>query len=319
MSVLITTRAELEAMQPEGEYVLASDIDLSGAAWTPLFSAYTPFIGALDGAGRRLIGLTITGQDRADVGLMTAIGSAGQPGLGMVENVFLQNVSMTLTGASMYTGALTPQNRGTVRRCRVSGTIAAGYTMGMLVANNDGLIERCFADGSATNANPYNGGLAGTQGATGVLRDCFARVAVSGTSHQGGLLGRNSGGKVIRCYSTGRVIGTSSVGGLVGSKYTGTAQYEDTANFWDTQTSQRTTSACGVGKTTAQMKAPATFHSAGWDLQAVWGMHTAVNDGYPALRELVEFPPPPPTLRRAAGVYTPLRGQNRCFNSAYSR
>jgi len=101
------------------------------------------------------------------------------------------------------------------------------------------------------------------------------------------------------------VTGSSSIGGLVGSKTTGTG-YEDTGNFWDTQTSQRATSVCGVGRTTTQMKTQSTF--TGWDFNAVWGMHPAVNSGYPFLQGFFD---PPPAIRRPSGLYVPLRKPTR--------
>jgi hypothetical protein len=77
--------------------------------------------------------------------------------------------------------------------------------------------------------------------------------------------------KVIRCYSTGKPTGTSTVGGLVGYKDSGSG-YENTGNFWNTETSEINTSAMGTGKTTPQMKALSTFTSAGWDFVTVWAI-----------------------------------------------
>ena len=41
-------------------------------------------------------------------------------------------------------------------------------------------------------------------------------------------------------------------------------------SFWDINTSGKTASAGGMGKTTAQMKTLSTFTSAGWDFTSVW-------------------------------------------------
>jgi hypothetical protein len=56
-----------------------------------------------------------------------------------------------------------------------------------------------------------------------------------------------------------------------------------TGSFWDTQTSGQATSAHGTGKTTAEMKAAATFVDAGWD-GTVWSIDANTNDGYPNLQ-----------------------------------
>ena len=101
-----------------------------------------------------------------------------------------------------------------------------------------------------------------------------------GGSDVGVLVGRNYRGKVIHCYSTGRPTGASNVGGLVGRKYTG-GNYEDTGNFWDTQTSEIDTSAMGTGKLTDQMKTKSTFTGAGWDFVNVWTICEKTN--YPRL------------------------------------
>jgi hypothetical protein len=54
------------------------------------------------------------------------------------------------------------------------------------------------------------------------------------------------------------------VGGLVGAS-TGTVSN----SFWDIETSGRTASAGGTGKTTAQMKSIATFSGAAWNIVTV--------------------------------------------------
>lgn len=104
----------------------------------------------------------------------------------------------------------------------------------------------------------------------------------------GGLLGDNYQSKVIHCYSTGKPIGTVYIytGGLCGHKTTGST---DTGNYWDNQTSGRTTSAMGTGKTTTQMKTLSTFTGAGWDFSdtdgdgADWMMMRPGED-YPRLK-----------------------------------
>ena len=64
------------------------------------------------------------------------------------------------------------------------------------------------------------------------------------------------------CYSAGKVSGNTYSGGLIGA--------DDHSAFvvgcfWDTETSGKTTSANGAGKTTAEMKKAATFSGSGWD------------------------------------------------------
>jgi hypothetical protein len=68
-------------------------------------------------------------------------------------------------------------------------------------------------------------------------------------------------GWIYKCYSRGKVFGESDVGGLVGHHVLG----EVGDSFWDTETSDQSTSAGGTPKTTAEMKTQSTFTSARWD------------------------------------------------------
>lgn len=279
MSTMITTRAELEAMQADGDYKLANDIDLSDAPWTPLVSLASPFVGTLDGDYHVISGMNMIHDAISYNGLLAALGDLSHNGL--VKNLRMTNVAMTITNNGQYTGAVAGNNRGTILNCSATGIITSCYQSGMITGYNDWLIEGCFAEGSVTTTNPYASGIAGSQSQYAVTRYCYAHVAVTGTSNAGGLLGRNSGGKLIHCFSTGKVVGTSSLGGLVGSKYTTPPQYEDTGNFWDTVTSQRSTSACGVGRITSLMRTKEIFWLAGWDFETIWQMPRS---GYPRLK-----------------------------------
>ncbi|MFA7377314.1 MAG: hypothetical protein WCZ15_00695, partial [Patescibacteria group bacterium] len=83
-------------------------------------------------------------------------------------------------------------------------------------------------------------------------------------------------------YSTGSVIGYGDrVGGLVGQNY----QSSITNSYWDTETSGQSTSAGGIGLTTAEMK-DINNYLPEWDFVNIWGTDPAINDGYPYLRTL---------------------------------
>ncbi|KPK77349.1 MAG: hypothetical protein AMJ79_03455, partial [Phycisphaerae bacterium SM23_30] len=125
------------------------------------------------------------------------------------------------------------------------------------------------------------GGLVGHNfglGQEATIMSCYATGAVKGKGYGlvGGLVGYNEWGKVIRSYSTGKPTGGSSIGGLCGDKVTG-AYYEDTGNFWDTDTSETTISAMGIGKTTGEMKTRSTFTAADWDFVNVWTICAGTN------------------------------------------
>jgi hypothetical protein len=105
------------------------------------------------------------------------------------------------------------------------------------------------------------------------ITNCYSTGSVSGYNYVGGLVGYNYYGSITGCYSTGLVEGSSYVSGLVGSYSYGSI----TACFWDVNTSGWTTSAGGVGKTTAQMKTKSTFTGAGWDFVNVWDICEGTN------------------------------------------
>jgi surface protein len=121
------------------------------------------------------------------------------------------------------------------------------------------------------------------------VTNCYARGNATNTgSDAGGLIGESQL-NVSKCYSTGTSSAATNSGGLIGNKSGGTVTF----SFWDKQTSGKTTSGGGTGKTTAEMKFPCTYESAGWDLAVetangtsdYWTMSPTDNDGYPALSQ----------------------------------
>lgn len=154
--------------------------------------------------------------------------------------------------------------------------ISGGLYTGALVGHNvGGTIENCFTVGGYVTGSAQIGALVGfTQG--GTIRNCFSNthITATGTSRIGGLVGRSSGA-IINSYNAGLVTANFANAGLNGE---GT---NVTSSYWDTQTSGKTASAGGIGKTTAQMKTQATY--TGWDFTDVWGINPTKNSGYPYL------------------------------------
>jgi len=95
-----------------------------------------------------------------------------------------------------------------------------------------------------------------------------------------GLVGIHVGtySDIINSYSTGLVSGGLTRGGL--TTHSSSDCYDC---FWDMQTSEQSSSACGTGKNTTPMKTESTFTDAGWNFTTIWGMGGVVNDGYPYL------------------------------------
>jgi hypothetical protein len=264
--------------------VLMADLNMAGTRLEPIGEGNSPFSGTFDGNYHVISNAVITRATDAYVGIFGQSSSAGR-----IFNLGLE--SMLLTGNITF-GSLVGRNFGVVTNCCTSGSVAGNFSGGGLVgenngslsycyatntistsqfagglaARNSGSIEQCYATGNVSSSSSpcYAGGLVGYN-ASGTVTSCYATGTINGNgSDVGGLIGINSKGKIIRSYSIGKPMGNSNVGGLCGSKTTG-GNYEDAGNFWDTQTSQTTTSAMGTGKTTIEMKTLSTFTSAGWD------------------------------------------------------
>lgn len=212
----------------------------------------------------------------------------------------------TVSGSSDVGGLVGSSSRGTITLCYATGTVMAtgsyvgglagvsstttfSYATGTIMTSGSyvgglvgsgGIITSCYATG-AVSGNFYVGGLAGDNGSSSsIITSCYATGGVMATgSYVGGLIGRNSAGRVICCYSTGKPTGISSVGGLCGNKITG-GSYEDTSNFWDKDASEINTSTMGTGKTTAEMKLFSTFTD--WDFTNIWAICEGTN--YPRLQ-----------------------------------
>ena len=108
------------------------------------------------------------------------------------------------------------------------------------------------------------GGLVG-RNYYGTVSNSYATGSVTGIWDVGGLVGYNYDGTVSNSYAAGSVAGDKNVGGLVGAGSKGTIR----CSFWDIETSGQSTSAGGMGRTTAEMRNIATFKAAEWSIIAV--------------------------------------------------
>jgi hypothetical protein len=203
--------------------------------------------------------------------------------------------------SNTHVGGLAGYNRGSVNRCYAMGSVICNrsgspyYAGGLIGRNYQKSIHQCYATGAVIGnviGNPsYIGGLIGYNENGGAYQ-CYATGSVSGRifsgggAYVGGLVGY--GGSIDNCYATGRVSGPGSatVGGLAGCNVAISTSYSTGVvinssmggglvgvsgstpiydSFWDMQTSGRSSSGGGTGKTTEQMQTRSTFADAGWD------------------------------------------------------
>jgi len=196
------------------------------------------------------------------------------------------------------TGGLAGCNYGgRISNCHAATSVAGwGFSGGLVGYLSSGIISHCYAAGSVAGKNDCSGGLAG-RNYQGTISNCYATGSVVTTAPivglSGGLVGINDYGTISNCYATGSVTGIYSAAGLVAYNdcgtisncyatgsvtkayfYTGGLVAKNDSggivntSFWDMETTDRSTSAGGVGKTTVEMQTMSTFTDAGWDFLA---------------------------------------------------
>jgi len=199
---------------------------------------------------------------------------------GIIRNCYARgSVSST-----MNTGGLVGRNsQGEIYDCyAVCDVYGTSSAIGGFIGNSwYGKIERCFADCNVTGDNEV-GGLCGHIYEKTIINSYASGIA-AGQSDIGGLIGNYSMERLTNCYSTTIVNGQTNAGGLTGSGSGGYA----TNCFWDIESSGQSSSASGIGKTTAEMKTKSTFTDAGWDF--VWEATNGTNDIW-AICEDVNYP-----------------------------
>ena len=253
---------------------LAADIDLGGAAWTPIGK----FTGTFDGQGHTIGGLSVNLQ------------SSG------VENVYAGLFGLLNENATVKDLGV----RGDVA-ARGSGDYAACYAGGIAAYNIKGTVEGCFHDGSVSADSikeSHAGGIVGWN--EGTVRNCRHAGPVASTESEtvyaGGVVGNNHPGSTMRnCYAVGAVTATGGfdkhVGGVAGYNHRGTLEncYYDTTVAGAIVAVDGEDTGGATGKTTAEMQGLDALSrldlNAGLDAEA-W----MATEGYPELKAFVAYP-----------------------------
>jgi hypothetical protein len=229
---LISDVSQLQAMRNNltAHYALANDIDASitsgwngGAGFMPVGNVTTKFVGNLDGRGFLITDLFINRPATNYIGLIGCLTTGG----------YIGNVSLN------------------------SASVTGKDNVGALVGHNSGgTISECYTTGSVSG-NAQVGGLLGNS-YSGTIQYSYSTASVVGSLYMGGLVGYVKLGTIDYSYSTGLV--PTGGGGLVGGDWGGLVV---TASYWDTETSGRSSSYGGLGRTTAQLLTQSTY--SGWD------------------------------------------------------
>ncbi len=234
---------------------------------------------------------TVTGPDR--VGGLVGANISG----GTIDTSYATG---TVNGSGPNVGGLAGLSDGsTIIGSYATGNVSgASRTGGLVGFNNASDISTSYATGSV-NGTTLVGGLVGYD-LSGSISDAYATGNASGTQAVGGLIGGDELGTVTFTYATGAVVGTSDAGGLMGTATNSVV----TASYWDTQTSLQSSSAGGLGLTTAALRNPDTFTADGWSIDNVGGTASTwrIYDGfsYPLLRRFLT----PATVTAGSGTFT---------------
>jgi hypothetical protein len=181
-------------------FVLTADINLASNTFTTAVIARdtdnsysfdgVSFTGIFDGAGHKIINLTINTSGAAN----HYLGLFGYVNGGEMKNLGLENISIT-GGNSHDVGGLAGYNKGTINNCYSTGTVTG---------------EDDFAG---------VGGLVGAQSGSSSISNCYSTVAITAGHNDtgtddghnpydiGGLVGYKAGGVISNCYSTGNHAG----------------------------------------------------------------------------------------------------------------
>ncbi len=196
-------------------FILTADIDLSRYVYAG--AVFLGWVGEFDGNGHTLRNLQINTFSTSSTGICGLFSEI--KGGALVHDLTIEQACVYATEYGSA-GMLAGRNDGQVLRCRATGQITGGYSLGGLVGANNGQLTDCLSSGRvrAIEGRMYTGGLVGSN--AGTLTRCCARdVDVSGDSAVGGLAGSTGSNASISlesCYATGTVRGASFVGGLVG-------------------------------------------------------------------------------------------------------
>ena len=171
------------SQHPDASFEILCDIDLEGATLAPI----PEFTGALNGGNFVLKNFTLAGSGES-IGFV-AINE------GQIQNLLLENVTLTPGSDAKNIGLLAGENRGSILRCNISGAIAV-----------------------ETAGEAACGGITGVN--TGSLNSIAATVDMTYTAQPGafvgGLVGKTRGGTVEYCENHGKltVTGQNKTTGL---------------------------------------------------------------------------------------------------------
>ncbi len=247
--------------------------------------------GGLAGASSRsvIINSNVTGTVKANKRVGGLIGNSM---LDTIIDSSFNGVAKSTSYAGWVGGIIGTANSTKICRSFSSGTVnGPAFTGGLVGSALNTLIDCSFSTANITTnsliGQSFAGGLIGTDQSS-TIQNSFARGSVgagvgTGSSWVGGLIGNAEATTLTNSFATGQLSGLR-LNCLIGCVY-GLARFGNLPGsncnncFWDTDSSGVSTSDCGTGKTTPEMKQQSTF--TGWDFTSTWGIDISKNDSYP--------------------------------------
>ena len=208
--------------------VLTTNIDLTGADWTPIGNASTIYTGTFDGQNHTISGMTLENAESYS-GLFGAV-------TGTVRDFTVTgSITVNTTATNLKVGGAvgclgTSTASGTVSgvTSRVDITVTSGKghiggVVGSMMEDSEPTVEGCLYTGTITDSYEADC-VAGVVGyiRSGTIQNCANQggVSVSGSGNVGGILGYGNNKEIYirNCYNTGNVTGsgTGTVGAIVG-------------------------------------------------------------------------------------------------------
>ncbi len=249
------------------KYTLENDIDLTGEVLTP-FAVDAPFMGTLDGNGKKLINFKSTS------GALIHLNG------GTIHNIAMVNVDVTGETGASQTGVLVNLNNGTIENSYSTGKVTGANTVGGLVGYSNAVIRNSYSNADVSATGSQAGGLVGITNSGSLTENVYATGKVSATkSNAGGISGYG--------YNNTAVKNTIALNGTVTSPYANrvvgrilsghTAILENNFAYNGSIVNVEKTkenagsSVSGLSKTKEEIETIETYSELlGWDFETVW-------------------------------------------------
>ena len=102
----------------------------------------------------------------------------------------------------------------TIQEC-INKAEVKGGNAGGVVGNNEGVITKCYNEGTVTGKNTAGGVCSFQTGKYAKVTVCYNDGQINSNYNAGGLVGDNEG-RIYSAYNCGKIYGSSAVGGIAG-------------------------------------------------------------------------------------------------------